>query len=116
MKRLLSKKLSAGGTEESVNPMDGVANLADVMLVLAVGIMLALVMNFNLDIGTLAYTNEEDQPASIDTENALPIESDDIQEADDAAQQVDGEGMAKLGTVYYDEATGQYYIVHDQVN
>ena len=30
---------------ESINPMDGVANLADVMLVFACGLMLALIIN-----------------------------------------------------------------------
>ena len=39
--------------EAEVNPMDGVANLADAMLVLAVGIMLALILNWNVDISAV---------------------------------------------------------------
>jgi hypothetical protein len=36
---------------EDINPIDGAANLADIMLVLACGLMLALIINWNVDIG-----------------------------------------------------------------
>ena len=36
------------GQDEGVNPMDGVSNMSDAMLVLAVGIMLALVINWKI--------------------------------------------------------------------
>lgn len=45
-KKIFSRKID----EELPNPMDGVANLADVMLVLAVGIMLALIINWRVDL------------------------------------------------------------------
>lgn len=48
MKRKLHRDDREGGKE--VNPMEGVANLADVMLVLAVGMMLAPVVAWNVDI------------------------------------------------------------------
>lgn len=50
MKRKLHRDDWEGG--EEVNPMEGVANLADVMLVLAVGMMLALVVAWNVDIAS----------------------------------------------------------------
>lgn len=50
MKRKLHRDDREGGKE--VNPMEGVANLADVMLVLAVGMMLALVVAWNVDIAS----------------------------------------------------------------
>ncbi len=67
MKRLSDRKLSSQGEEDSVNPMDGLANLADVMLILAVGIMLALVINWNVDIGAMAYTRQAQDNKSIRT-------------------------------------------------
>ena len=48
MTRLRARRMRAEDT--AVNPMDGLGNLADAMLVLAVGIMLALVLNWKLDL------------------------------------------------------------------
>lgn len=114
MKRLSNRRLgSRGEAEGSVNPLDGVANLADVMLILAVGIMLALVINWNVDIGTLAYDTKQAQDSSVDTENALVFESDDMEKLESETEQADGSGMEKLGTVYFDETTGKYYIINE---
>ena len=38
------------GTCEEINPLDGLANLADVMLVFACGLMLALITYWNLSL------------------------------------------------------------------
>ena len=43
MTRLSGKSLRSRHDDAPVNPMDSVSNLADAMLVLAVGIMLALI-------------------------------------------------------------------------
>ncbi|MDO4544188.1 MAG: DUF2149 domain-containing protein [Clostridia bacterium] len=52
MKRNLGNKkiFSRARDEEEPNPMEGAANMADVMLVLAVGIMLALIINWKVDL------------------------------------------------------------------
>ena len=109
MRRRLRGRLGSGGFEENVNPMDGVANLADVMIVLAVGIMLALIINWNLDISAIAHTREDTR--NVDTENALALDSESIEEVDEDAEQIDSDGMEKLGSVYFDETTGKYYII-----
>ena len=85
------------GQEESVNPMDGLGNLADAMLVLAVGIMLALIINWQVDIGAASSQVEE--------ETQIPITEEDMQET----QAVDREALQPVGTLYYDETTGLYY-------
>lgn len=110
---------------EGVNPMNYLSNLSDVMLVLAVGIMLALIVHWNVDISTsggtmsdtgMSYTAEgEGGAASIDTEDALTFTEDELEQMDSQQTiQPGGEGMEKLGEVYYDAATGQYYIVEGQ--
>ena len=50
MTRLSGKSLRSRHDDAPVNPMDSVSNLADAMLVLAVGIMLALIINWNVNI------------------------------------------------------------------
>lgn len=89
--------------------MDGVANLADAMLILAVGIMLALIINWKVDISTAAYTSATD--SGIDTKDALTFENEDLAQSEE--QQVSGDSLEKLGTVYFDEKTGTYYIIEE---
>ena len=50
MRRLSARSLRSRSDDAPVNPMDSISNLADAMLVLAVGIMLALIINWNVDI------------------------------------------------------------------
>ena len=91
--------------ESEVNPMDGVANLSDAMLILAVGIMLALILNWNVDISAVRGDS------SADTEEALSFTEEDMRQSDAPA----GEGeLEKLGAVYYDPASGTYYIIEEE--
>ncbi len=91
--------------ETEVNPMDGVANLADAMLVLAVGIMLALILNWNVDISAVRGQ------ADPETEEALTFTEEDLTQSE--AQEGQGE-LKKLGAVYYDPETGLYYIIEEE--
>lgn len=88
--------------EESVNPMDGLANLADVMLVLACGLMLALIINWNVDVGPTETLTGLDQGMEI-TESGSSTEEEDFLE-DQAA-------MEEMGIVYKDPTTGKLYMV-----
>ena len=90
--------------ESEVNPMDGVANLSDAMLILAVGIMLALILNWNVDISAV-------RGQTADTEEALTFTEEDLTQSE--AQEGQGE-LEKLGAVYYDPATGLYYIIEEK--
>ena len=99
MTRLRAKRFRAEDT--AVNPMDGLGNLADAMLVLAVGIMLALVLNWKLDL--TAVTAEPEA-----TEAPIEISEDDMQST---SQELDADALQKVGALYYDEATGTYYAI-----
>ena len=109
MKRLLGSKFKSSDGDDSVNPMDGVANLADVMLVLVVGFMLALIINWNLDVGAIAHVKEDETVP----EAAIELDSDYMEELDDEIEDIDSEAMEKLGSVYFDEETGKFYIIVD---
>ena len=58
--RVTGKKgrLRVGKKDEDFNPMEGMANLADVMLVFACGLILALIINWNVDMTTIGQTEE----------------------------------------------------------
>ena len=91
---------------EDQNPMEGVANMADAMLVLAVGIMLALVANWNVDLSN-APAAATATPAP--TIMAAPLDENDLiaVNADDIAN------WENFGTIYYDSETQQFYVVKD---
>lgn len=99
---MLKRKLRREEAEsEDVNPMEGVANLADVMLVLAVGMMLALVVAWNVDISG--------------SNDPLPVTP--VQDGHEQVWDTDGEapedlGLTEYGKVYKDE-DGNLYILED---
>lgn len=110
--------------EEEVNPMNYISNLSDAMLVLAVGIMLALIVHWNVDISTSGGTmsdsgqsyaaDGEGGNSAIDRDSAVNFSQDELDnmQSQDELNSSDT-GMEKLGEVYYDAATGQYYIVEN---
>lgn len=101
MRRRYSHSLASNpAVEEDVNPGSYIFNIADCMLVLMLGFLVALITRYNIDL------------------NEIPVQTDDIigiQVAMDADQ--DGEvddTYEERGAVYYDKGTGKYYFVANQ--
>lgn len=107
MRRLSARSLRSRSDDAPVNPMDSISNLADAMLVLAVGIMLALIINWNVDISSAGQT--DDTPA----DPAISFVQDDLTESESSAGTIEGD-LTEMGKVYYDKETGTYYIVENQ--
>ena len=80
---------------EEVDAMSGLANLSDVMLVFACGLMAAVILNWNVD---LSKTRVEQMK---ELDNAEELEQD-IQSSSSFEQK---------GTVYEDPETGKLYVV-----
>lgn len=96
--------------EKDINPMEGVANLADVMLVLAVGMMLALIVAWNVDVFS---TSPEATPVAAEEAVELTEEYDELAESDgqsDDSEELDEYGLTEYGKVYKD-ADGNLYLV-----
>lgn len=103
-----------------VNPMNYVANMSDAMLILAVGIMLALLIHWNVDVSTTGgddsdkgMTLNEQGNEQIDMDSAVQFDETDMEEREKPESMEGGDGMDKLGEVYYDAASGKYYVVKD---
>lgn len=90
---------------EDINPMDGVSNLADVMLVFACGLMLALITYWNVDVSGVADSIDVTQGQEI-TENVEGFGTDKEGEPSDMQYE-------EYGIVYRDPATGKLYMVTD---
>jgi hypothetical protein len=80
--------------------MDGLFNLADVMLVFSCGLIIALIAAWNLDVN--------------DRLN-LPTEVDSLGENTQETIQ-NPDALEEMGTVYLDPETGKYYILNDDNN
>ena len=104
----MSSYFSQGGSfrtpkaREEVDPMSSLSNVGDIMLVFACGLMVALVVAWNVDLGKFTQV-EMDQE----------MNQDDIEQI---TEQLYGEGNAFVdkGRVYQDPTTGKYYLVEDE--
>ena len=87
---------------EDVDPMSSMGNMGDVMLVFACGLMVALVVAWNVDLAQFTQV-ETDQELSQDQVTQI-------------TEQLYGEGNAfvEKGKVYQDPETGKYYLVEDE--
>ncbi len=84
--------------DEDVQPMQYVANLTDVMLVLACGLMAAVITFWQVD---LKQTN-------IDRDKMQRIEASDVIQQESGSVSTDG--LVNQGMVYKDPETGTLYI------
>ncbi len=85
---------------EDVNPMNYISNLSDAMLVLAMGIMVALVLHWNVDLESKKEEARQQQ------EQVVSFQDDELE-----SQEKVPENATQAGQVYYDSATDTYYIV-----
>ena len=92
----LSLRRQTSDVEEDVNPNSYLTNLADCMLVMSVGLLVAIVARYGVDLQA-----QEDEIIG----NEVSMDADGDGEIDD--------GYEQAGTVYRDAETGKYYMVKD---
>ena len=102
--RYVRRRRNSFRQRENINPLDYLSNLSDVMLVLAVGIMLALVLHWKVDL----KVTEEDAKTKAENE-VVTFTNDELEEQDQVP-----ESATQAGQVYYDSETDTYYIVNEQ--
>lgn len=86
-------------SKDDADPMASVANIADIMLVFACGLMMALVTVWNIDFTPLSELQDK-QLEAIDTPEDMPENMTDA-----------GNAYVEKGMVYQDPKTGKYYMV-----
>ena len=96
--------------------MDSLSNLSDVMLVFAVGLMLSVIMHYQVNIVPESTAgNEAAAEEQISTEDAETFtEEEREQMRSDATEAGLSESMEKTGEIYYDAETDTYYIVENR--
>ncbi len=97
---LRSKRLRAA---EEVNPLEGAVNIVDAMLVFACGLMLSLVIHWNVNLDQVGAQVEVQMGQEV-------TESPEIED-NLIKNQNEGGLYEKMGTVYKDPDTGQLFMV-----
>ena len=93
---------SAAPPEES-DPMSGLSNLADCMLVLACGLMIALVVHWNIDMTPhYEHVEETGEMKVVEGNPELAIENENATADDENV-------FENMGTLYRDPRTGKLY-------
>jgi len=94
-------------TPEDVFPMEGAVNIVDAMLVFACGLVLSLVIHWNVDLGQAGKRVDLKQGQEV---TQAPEIRKDLIEAGEGR----GRLYEKMGTVYKDPATGKLFMLTDQ--
>ena len=105
--RIPRRRSFEGFEEEEISPTEGLINLVDAMLVFSCGLLLALVMFWQVDLSNPPLT-ELEQGAEV---TAL----DEVQEEIEKSE-AGGTGYEKMGTVYRDPETGQLYMLEEEAS
>lgn len=101
--------------EDEEDPMAGVANLVDAMLVIAVGLLVFLVISWNMQnvIFNEDLTPEQKQEAMDAMQQVTEVDQgQQLNETPDISN-TSGEGYAELGKVYKDPKTGKMIMVEN---
>ena len=104
----LRNRSSLSFNDEEVNPLEGAINIIDAMLVFACALIIALVINWNIDptIGRERVNVNQGQELSQDTQ----IRNDLIR----AEQEGEGQFYERVGTVYMDPDSGRMFILTEE--
>ena len=88
--------------QEDFSPMEGVGNMADAMLVFACGLILALIVSWNVDV--------TDKGEIQNPEKKYEVEGVE----QNATEEIDADSnLQEMGKVYKDPETGKYYVVEE---
>ncbi|MBQ0041064.1 MAG: DUF2149 domain-containing protein [Clostridiales bacterium] len=99
--RLSGKKgrLRVQHREDDFSPMEGVGNMADAMLVFACGLIVALIVSWNVNVTDQGI---QKQPQDKYEVNSIEQSADTIE---------DESQLEEMGKVYRDPKTGKYFVV-----
>ena len=108
MVRRKCKKRFSEGEED---PMAGTTNLVDAMLVIAVGLLIFVVISWNMQ--SVIFQDSQDQSQEVQKSPTNITEVTEGQELNETPESSEssGQGYMEMGKVYKDPATGKLIMV-----
>jgi hypothetical protein len=109
MVRRKCKKRFSEGEED---PMAGTTNLVDAMLVIAVGLLIFVVISWNMQ-SVIFQDSSHEQSQAVQNSNPNITEVTEGQELNDTPESSEssGQGYMEMGKVYKDPSTGKLIMV-----
>ncbi|MDR0900805.1 MAG: DUF2149 domain-containing protein [Methanobrevibacter sp.] len=108
----LRKRKIFGKSSKDEDPLSGMANLTDVMLVLAVGFLIFAVMSMNMQSVIFSdSTPEEKSKLAEAIKNTVAVETGEDYNGTVDLESGESEGMENMGTVYKDPDTGKLIMI-----
>ena len=97
-------------SEGEEDPMAGTSNLVDAMLVIAVGLLIFVVISWNMQ--SVVFQNQDQQQAIEDSSPEVTevAEGQVLNETPDTSNS-SGQGYMEMGKVYKDPSTGKLIMV-----
>ena len=110
----ISRKNSFDESNEE-DPMTGVANLVDAMLVIAVGLLVFLVLSWNMQsiVFNDNLSQEQKENAMEAINNVVQVDQGKQLEETPDVSNSSGEGYTEMGKVYQDPKTGKLIMIEN---
>jgi len=110
---MVRKKNNKRFAEGEEDPMAGTSNLVDAMLVIAVGLLIFVVISWNMQ-SVVFQDSSQDQSQAIESSSQVTEVSEGqvLNETPDSSDS-SGQGYMEMGKVYKDPSTGKLIMVED---
>lgn len=107
MVRDKSKKRFAEGEED---PMAGTSNLVDAMLVIAVGLLIFVIISWNMQ-SVVFQDNQQQQALDESSPDVTEVSEGQVLNETPDTSDSSGQGYMEMGKVYKDPSTGKLIMV-----
>ena len=106
---MVREKGSKRFSEAEEDPMAGTSNLVDAMLVIAVGLLIFVVISWNMQ--SVVFQDSQQQPIEQSSPDVTEVsEGQTLNETPDTSNS-SGQGYMEMGKVYKDPSTGKLIMV-----
>ena len=98
-------------SEGEEDPMAGTANLVDAMLVIAVGLLIFVVISWNMQ--SVVFQSNGQQTFDESSPNVTEVAEGQVLNETPDSSDSSGQGYMEMGKVYKDPSTGKLIMVED---
>ncbi|MER2014214.1 MAG: DUF2149 domain-containing protein [Methanobrevibacter sp.] len=96
-------------SEGEEDPMAGTSNLVDAMLVIAVGLLIFVVISWNMQ--SVVFQNQEQQTFDETSPDVTEVSEGQVLNETPDSSNSSGQGYMEMGKVYKDPSTGKLIMV-----
>ena len=107
------RKKSRRRSRQEEDPMAGTTNLVDAMLVIAVGLLIFLVISWNMQSVVFQDNSENQNQAIQESQQTTEVSEGQVLNETPDTSNSSGKGYMEMGKVYKDPSTGKLIMVEE---